>query len=68
MLKNPINELSLFFDLEWVPDAGAAKKLFNLPDGTSEQDAMQALWEHSPQYNAEVRVPVGCPWVLRVKG
>jgi predicted PolB exonuclease-like 3'-5' exonuclease len=52
MLKNPINELSLFFDLEWVPDAEAAKKLFSLPDGTSERDAVQALWEHSPQYDA----------------
>lgn len=56
MLKNPINELSLFFDLEWVPDAEAAKRLHDLPDDASEADAMQALWEHSPQYD-----PIKCP-------
>lgn len=53
MLKSPIHELALFFDLEWVPDAAGAKRLFDLPDDTSELDAMQALWEHSPQYNVE---------------
>lgn len=53
MLKNPIPELVLFFDLEWVPDAAGAKRLFDLPDETTEVDAMQRLWEHSPHYNAE---------------
>jgi predicted PolB exonuclease-like 3'-5' exonuclease len=53
MLKNPIPELVLFFDLEWVPDAAGAKRLFDLPDETTELDAMQRLWEHSPHYNAE---------------
>jgi predicted PolB exonuclease-like 3'-5' exonuclease len=53
MLKNPIPELSLFFDLEWVPDAAGAKRLFDLPDETTEIEAMQVLWEHSPQYKAE---------------
>jgi len=53
MIKNPIADLCLFFDLEWVPDAAGSKRLFDLPDETSELDAMQKLWEHSPQYNAE---------------
>lgn len=53
MLKSPIPELSLFYDLEWVPDAAGAKRLFDLPDETTELDAMQTLWEHSPQYKAD---------------
>ncbi|MBP6003803.1 MAG: hypothetical protein KA746_10250 [Pyrinomonadaceae bacterium] len=53
MLKSPIHDLSLFFDLEWVPDAAGARRLFDLPDDTPEIDAMQRLWEHSPQYDAE---------------
>lgn len=53
MIKNPIPELALFFDLEWVPDAAGAKRLFDLPEETTEIEAMQRLWEHSPQYNAE---------------
>jgi predicted PolB exonuclease-like 3'-5' exonuclease len=53
MLKNPINELALFFDLEWVPDADGARRLFDLPEETTEIEAMQRLWEHCPQYNAE---------------
>ncbi len=53
MLKNQIPELALFFDLEWVPDAVGAKRLFDLPDDTTEIDAMQRLWEHAPKYNAE---------------
>ena len=53
MLKNPIPELALFFDLEWVPDAAGSKRLFDLPDDATEVEAMQRLWEHSPQYNAE---------------
>ncbi|MBK7394289.1 MAG: ribonuclease H-like domain-containing protein [Chloracidobacterium sp.] len=53
MLKSPIHELALFFDMEWVPDAAGAKRLFDLDDDTTELDAMQRLWEHSPQYDAE---------------
>ncbi|MEO6052007.1 MAG: hypothetical protein ABIP78_11845 [Pyrinomonadaceae bacterium] len=53
MLKSPIQELALFYDLEWVPDAAGAKRLFDLPDETTELEAMQHLWEHSPQYNVE---------------
>ncbi|MEQ1646747.1 MAG: hypothetical protein ABL959_25055, partial [Pyrinomonadaceae bacterium] len=53
MLKNPIPELALFFDMEWVPDAAGARRLFDLEDDVSEIDAMQRLWEHSPAYDAE---------------
>ena len=53
MLKNPIHELALFFDLEWVPDAAGARRLFDLPDEKTELEAMQRLWEHSPKYDAE---------------
>ncbi|KXK06497.1 MAG: putative 3'-5' exonuclease related to the exonuclease domain of PolB [Acidobacteria bacterium OLB17] len=53
MLKNDIPELCLYFDLEWVPDAAGARRLYGLPPETTELEAMQALWEHSPQYDAE---------------
>ncbi len=53
MLKAGVPELTLFYDLEWVPDASGARRLFDLPDETSELEAMQALWEASPQYDAE---------------
>lgn len=53
MLKNPIHELALFFDMEWVPDAAGARRLFDLGEEVNEIDAMQRLWEHSPAYNAE---------------
>lgn len=54
MLKSPIQELALFYDLEWVPDAAGSKRLFDLPEETTEIEAMQRLWEHSPQYDAEI--------------
>ena len=53
MLKSPIHDLALFYDLEWVPDAAGSRRLFDLPDDTTEIEAMQHLWEHSPQYDAE---------------
>ena len=53
MFKNPAHELCLFFDLEWVPDAVAAVRLFDLPEDTSELEAIQWLWESCPQFNAE---------------
>ncbi len=53
MLKNPIPELALFFDLEWVPDAAGARRLFEIPDETTELEAMQRLWEKAPKYDAE---------------
>lgn len=53
MLKASIPELSLFFDLEWVPDAAGSRRLFDLGDDVGEIDAMQRLWEYSPQYDVE---------------
>jgi predicted PolB exonuclease-like 3'-5' exonuclease len=53
MFKEQLPELTLFFDLEWVPDAAGSRRLFDLPPDTSELDAMQALWEHMPSYDAE---------------
>src|SRR5262245_60879219 len=44
MFKSGIPELVLFFDLEWVPDAVAARRLYDLPDDVSEIEAMQTLW------------------------
>ncbi|CAN5401996.1 3'-5' exonuclease [soil metagenome] len=53
MLKSPIPELALFYDLEWVPDAAGSKRLFDLPEETTEIEAMERLWEYSPQYDIE---------------
>jgi predicted PolB exonuclease-like 3'-5' exonuclease len=53
MLKSPVPELVLFFDLEWVPDARGAMRLFDLPEETTEIEAMQRLWEHSPKFDPE---------------
>ena len=53
MLKNAIHELALFFDMEWVPDAGGARRLFDLPEDTPEIEAMQRLWESAPSYDAD---------------
>lgn len=47
MLRNNINDRVWFFDLEWVPDADAARILFDLPENISEADAFQALWRHA---------------------
>ena len=44
MFKSEIPELVLYFDLEWVPDAAGAKRLFDLPEETTEIEAMQAFW------------------------
>jgi predicted PolB exonuclease-like 3'-5' exonuclease len=53
MLKSPLSELTVFYDLEWVPDAAGAVRLYDLPPETSELDAMQALWERATQYDAD---------------
>jgi predicted PolB exonuclease-like 3'-5' exonuclease len=57
MLKHDPHELILFFDLEWVPDAEAAKLLHDLPAETEELDAMKKLWENSSGYSDEVPRP-----------
>ena len=53
VLKSAIPELVLFFDMEWVPDAVAAARLFDLPEETTELDAMQALWQRAPDYRVD---------------
>lgn len=57
MLKSDIHERTWFFDLEWVPDAAAANKLYNLPDDVTELDAMQKLWETASGYSDDVPRP-----------
>ena len=56
MLKSEINDPVWFFDLEWVPDAAGAIRLYGLPQDTSERDAMQRLWEGTKGYD-----PAACP-------
>lgn len=57
MLRSDIPELVLFFDLEWVPDAEAARKLYDLPPEATESEAIQKLWEMSSGYSSEVPQP-----------
>lgn len=45
MLRNDLPELALFYDLEWVPDANAAQRLFGLDPSVDELTAMEALWK-----------------------
>jgi predicted PolB exonuclease-like 3'-5' exonuclease len=53
MLKNDIHDPAWFYDLEWVPDAAGAIRLFDLPPDTPELEAMEKLWEYTSGYNAE---------------
>jgi len=53
MLKSQIPELVLFFDMEWVPDASGARRLYDLPPETPEIEAMQRLWQASNDFNAD---------------
>lgn len=48
MLKNDLHERTWFFDLEWVPDTAGAKRLYDLPDDTTELEAMKKLWKETP--------------------
>jgi 3'-5' exonuclease len=47
MLKNDLLDLTLFFDLEWVPDAAGAQRLLGLPETISEREAIVELWKYS---------------------
>src|SRR5829696_9089951 len=47
MLKNDLLDLTLFFDLEWVPDAAGARRLLDLPEGMPEREAIEQLWKYS---------------------
>jgi predicted PolB exonuclease-like 3'-5' exonuclease len=53
MLKSQVPELVLFFDMEWVPDAHGARRLYGLAPETSELEAMQRLWETASGFDAE---------------
>jgi predicted PolB exonuclease-like 3'-5' exonuclease len=46
MLKNGIHDRIWFYDLEWVPDAVAARRICNLPAEASEREAFELLWKH----------------------
>ncbi len=45
MLKNGIHHRTWFYDLEWVPDREAARRLCDLPEGASEREAFEMLWQ-----------------------
>jgi len=47
MLKNGIHQRIWFYDLEWVPDAEAARRLCGLPEGATEREAFEMLWKHA---------------------
>ncbi|QYO66196.1 ribonuclease H-like domain-containing protein [Leptolyngbya sp. 7M] len=51
MLKSDIHDTVWFFDLEWVPDAAGAIRLFDLPPDTPELEAMQRLWQETKDYD-----------------
>lgn len=53
MLKSEIHDPAWFFDLEWVPDAAGAVRLYNLPPETTEIEAMERLWSETKGYDAE---------------
>jgi 3'-5' exonuclease len=53
MLKNSVQKLVVFFDMEWVPDAAGARRLFDLPADTPELEAMERLWKTASKYDAE---------------
>src|SRR5215468_5158049 len=47
MLRSDIYDRVWFFDLEWVPDADAARLLLDLPEDISEREAFEALWREA---------------------
>ena len=47
MLKGDLHDCTLFFDLEWVPDAAGARRLFDMPDDTPEREAIEHLWKYT---------------------
>ena len=50
MLKRDIPERVWFFDMEWVPDAAAARRLFaDLPVDATEKNAIDRLWNEYPR-------------------
>jgi predicted PolB exonuclease-like 3'-5' exonuclease len=57
MLKSDLLDLTLFFDLEWVPDAEAAKRLHDLPAGTTEKAAIERLWSETSGFSEDCPRP-----------
>lgn len=57
MLKNDLHDITLFFDLEWVPDANAARRLYGLPEGVSEAAAIEQLWQKTTGYSEDCKRP-----------
>jgi len=56
MLKRNIPERVWFFDMEWVPDAVAARRLFaDLPGGATEKEAIERLWQEYPRADGKPR-------------
>ena len=53
MLKSEIHETTLFFDLEWVPDAAGAIRCYDLPPETTELEAMERVWRETSGYHVE---------------
>lgn len=49
MLKTDLKDLTLFYDLEWVPDAVAARRLLDLSPETGESEAIEALWKYTDE-------------------
>jgi predicted PolB exonuclease-like 3'-5' exonuclease len=55
MLKNQLKERTWFYDLEWVPDAAGARRLYGLPDEITELEAMNELWKRTGANEAQPR-------------
>ena len=47
MLRSDIYDKVWFFDLEWVPDADAARILLDVAEEATEKEAFQALWHNA---------------------
>lgn len=55
MLKKDLHDRTWFFDLEWVPDPAAARRLFDLPADSADLAAMEELWSRSGKTEATPR-------------
>jgi 3'-5' exonuclease len=47
MLKRNIPERVWIFDMEWVPDAAAARRLYDMAEETTEREAIERLWKEN---------------------
>jgi predicted PolB exonuclease-like 3'-5' exonuclease len=43
------------FDLEWAPDLGSGRRVYNLPPDTPDADVYQAMWNHAKATAEEPR-------------